>query len=127
LNTEAAGMVLLEFVTTFGHGPLLTAHALLGTAVLLAGIAAVFLRPARRVTLYLLGAQILLGAAVSGMLKIAPPPVHAIAAVLVGGVYAAANAMERRGRPPALVRGILILGAVLIAFTYYVGEHALGG
>jgi hypothetical protein len=118
-------MLLLVSLTLFGHGPLLAAHAVLGSLVLLAGVGAIWIRPARRVTLYLLGAQILFGFSIAGVLKLQPPAAHVILALLVGGVYAAANALERRARSPALIRGLLIVGVLLIAVTYYIGEHAL--
>jgi hypothetical protein len=119
-------MLLLVLLTIFGHGSLLAAHAVLGALVLLSGVGAIFMRAARRVTLYLLGAQVVFGFIVAGVLKLQPPAAHVILALLLGGLYAAANAMERRGRFPALIRGLLLLGVVLIAVTYYVGEHALG-
>lgn len=118
-------MTILAFGVTFGHGPLLAAHALLGTLVLLSALAALFVRWARRATLYGLGLQIVLGAVVSGVLKLPAQPVHVLLPVFAGGMYAMANAFERKGRPPALVRGILLLGFLMLAATYYIGEHAL--
>jgi hypothetical protein len=118
-------MTILAFGATFGYGPLLTAHALLGTLVLLSALAAVFVRWARRATLYGLGLQIVLGAVVSGVFKVPPQPLHVLLPVLAGGVYAMANAFERKGRPPALVRGMLLLGVAMIAATYYIGERGI--
>lgn len=116
---------MIAFVVTFGHGPLLTAHALLGSLVLLSAVAALFVRAARRVTLYLLALQIVFGGIVSGALKVPPPALHALLALVAGGVYAAANAFERRGKSPAAVRAMLVLGVLIIASVYYLGEHAL--
>jgi hypothetical protein len=118
-------MISLAFLTMFSHGPLLTTHALVGTLVLLTAFVAIFAPWARRPVLYLLVLQIVIGGAVSGMLKLQPPVLHMLLAVLVGGVYAMAGASERRGRPPAVVRSMLVLAAGMIAYVYYIGEHAL--
>jgi hypothetical protein len=104
---------------------LLTAHAAIGSLVLLLAVAALFVRWARRATLYALIVQIVVGAIVSGALKLPPPALHALLALLVGGVYAMANAFERKGRSPVLVRGLLVLGVLMLAAAYYIGEHAL--
>lgn len=117
--------MVLPIAVMFDHGPLLAAHSLLGSLVLLSAVAALFVRGARRATLYALGLQIVLGAIVSGVLKIPPQPLHALLPLLAGGVYATANAFERKGRSPALVRGLLVLGVLMLASTYYIGEHTL--
>ena len=117
--------MVLALAAMFGHGPLLTAHALVGTLVLLLAVGALFVRWARRATLYALVLQIVLGAIVSGVLKLPPQPLHALLPLLAGGVYAMANAFERKGRSPALVHGVLVLGVLMLASTYYIGEHAL--
>jgi hypothetical protein len=118
-------MMVLAIAVMFGHGPLLAAHALVGTLVLLFAVAAFFVPWARRATLYALGSQIVLGAVASGVLKVPPQPLHALLPLLTGGVYAMANAFERKGRPPALIQAMLGLGVLALATTYYIGEHAL--
>lgn len=118
-------MALFAFVTMFGHGPLIAAHALLGIAVVLLALLAFALPWARRGVLYALAAQIVLGIMTALMTGLTPPIPHALLAVLAGGVYAAANAAERKGRPVAVVRGLLGLGALMLAAVYYIGEHAL--
>ena len=75
--------------------------------------------------LYLLVLQIVVGAAVWGVLKIAPPLAHWLLAILNGGVYAMANVFERRGRPRGLVIGMLVLGAVIFFVVYGLGMHAV--
>lgn len=115
----------LAFLTMFSHGPLLSAHAVLGIVVLLLAVLAFFFVWARRAVLYVLAAQIVLGLVTAAMSGLMPQALHALLAVLVGGVYAAANAAERKGRPLAVVRGLLGLAFVMVAAVYYIGEHAL--
>lgn len=107
--------------------PLLAVHSVVGLLVLGLAVAAIFLPKARRWTLYALLAQIALGVATWGQTGLRPPALHWILAVLVGGMYAAANAMERKGRPAALVRGILIAAAVVILAVYGIGSAAAHG
>ncbi|MGH7727722.1 MAG: hypothetical protein ACREM2_02860 [Vulcanimicrobiaceae bacterium] len=106
---------------------LLNAHDGLGFLVFLLALAAIVWAPARRYVLYALALQILLGAALWGVGKVGPPPVHWILALLTGGIYAMANAFERRGRPRALVLGTLVLGAVVIALVFSIGMNAVQG
>ena len=103
---------------------LLSVHNALAGIVLLVSIAAIFWLPARRIVLYVLVLQIVVGGAVWGVTKIVPPAAHWILAILNGGTYAMANVFERRGRPKGLVVGMLVLGAVIFAIVYSIGMHA---
>lgn len=104
---------------------ILNVHYGLGFVLVLASLAAVFWAPARRYILYLLVLQIVLGFAVWGVTKLAPPAEHWILAVLNGGTYAMANVFERRGRPRPLVLGALAIGFVVFAIVFSIGMHAL--
>ena len=104
---------------------MLNAHYALGFVVFLTALAAIFWAPARRYVLYLLVLQILLGGLTWWRGGVAPPAVHWILAILVGGVYAMASAFERRGRPRGVVMGVLVLGALVIAYVFYVGMSAV--
>lgn len=105
---------------------ILNVHYALGTILVLASLAAIFWAPVRRYILYVLVLQIVLGAAVWGITKLPPPPLHWILAILNGGTYAMATAFARRDRPREMVLGALALGFVIFAYVYYVGMHALG-
>ena len=99
-------------------------HYGLGFVLVLGSLAALFWGPARRYVLYVLVLQIVLGALTWGITKLPPPALHWILAILNGGVYAMANAFERKGRPRGLVVGMLALGFAIFAFVYYLGMHA---
>ena len=102
-------------------------HYALGFIVVLTALVAIFNAQARRLVLYLLVLQIVVGAVTWWMLKVPPPPAHWILPILAGGVYAMASAFERRGRPASVVMGVCVLGALIIAYTFYLGMHAVAG
>ena len=103
---------------------ILDVHNVIGVALVLVSIAAIFWPPARRIVLYVLVLQILVGAAVWGATKLVPPAAHWILAILNGGTYAMATAFERRKRPRGLVIGMLVLGAIIFVLIYSLGAHA---
>lgn len=104
--------------------PLLAVHSLVGLALVALAIAAIFATKARRWTLYALLVQVVLGVATWRTTGLRPPLAHWTLAILVGGVYAAATAAERRGRPPAVVRGLTIAAAVVVLGVYGIGSAA---
>ncbi len=104
---------------------ILNVHYVLGTILVLASLAAIFWEPARRYILYVLVLQIVLGAAAWGITNYRPPALHWILAILNGGTYAMASVFARRGRPRAMVLGVLGLGFVIFAYVFYIGMHAL--
>ncbi|MDQ2907991.1 MAG: hypothetical protein M3R44_01410 [Candidatus Eremiobacteraeota bacterium] len=104
---------------------LLNVHYAVGTLVVLLALAAIFWRPARRYVLYALIVQILLGAATWGSTGLVPPAAHWVLAIVAGGIYAMATAFERRDRGRRLVLGTLIVGLVVLAFVYQLGQHAV--
>lgn len=106
---------------------MLNVHYALGFIVFLASLVAIFWAPARRYVLYLLVLQIVVGALTWWLGGIAPPALHWILAILVGGVYAMASAFERRGRPRGVVMGVCALGALIVAYIFYLGMHAVKG
>jgi len=106
---------------------MLNAHYIVGFVVFLTALVAIFYAPARRFVLYVLVLQIILGGLTWWIGGIAPPTLHWVLAILVGGIYAMASAFERRGRPRGLVMGICALGAAVIAYVFYLGMHAVAG
>lgn len=104
---------------------ILSVHYAIGTLLVLLALAAIFWAPARRYVLYVLILQIVLGAAAWGTTRLAPPAAHWILAILSGGAYALATAFERRGRSRGVVLGALIVGLLILAFVYQLGQHAV--
>jgi len=106
---------------------LLHVHYAIGFLIVLMSLAAVFWEPARRFVLYVLVLQIVVGAALWGVTKIAPPAPHWILAILNGGTYAMGTAFARRGRPRPLVIGVYAFGFVVFAIVFNLGMQAVRG
>jgi hypothetical protein len=106
---------------------LLHIHYGIGFLLVALSLAAIFWLPARRFVLYVLVLQIVVGAAVWGVTKVAPPPAHWILAILNGGTYAMGTAFARRGRPRPLVLAVYVLGFVIFAIVFNLGMQAVRG
>ncbi len=107
------------------HNVLLSAHLGVGYLVFVSAIAAIFVPVFRKIVLYVLVVQILVGFALWGLAHApAPQPLHWIAAILVGGVYAAGSAAERRGRTTL---PFTIAGAIVIAIVFAIGMQQVKG
>jgi hypothetical protein len=104
---------------------MLQIHYAFGFLVVLASLAAIVLPVARRVVVYALLVQVVLGGATWILTGVKPPAAHWILAILVGGVYAMANAFERKGRPKAAIIGVTVVGALVVACIFYLGMHAV--
>jgi hypothetical protein len=102
-------------------------HSLVSLVVLVASVAAIFVRGARRAVQYLIGIQILIGVAMWSTLKIAPPPAHWLLAVAAAGGFGVAAAFERRGRPKSAVMGLSAVSAVLVVLVMFLGMQAARG
>ncbi len=105
---------------------ILIAHEAAGVIVVLLAIAALFNGRARRAVVYALAVQILIGAVAWHGGAPPPPALHWILALASGGVYAMANAAERRGRPAGTVRALTIAGALILALIFSIGMNAMG-
>jgi hypothetical protein len=103
---------------------MLSSHLVLGAVVLAAALIAIFNAQARRVVVYLLILQIVLGAVIWWTTKVPPPPLHWIPSLLIGGVYSAASAMDRRGRAKSTILALTIFGALLFTYIFFVGMQA---
>lgn len=106
---------------------ILKIHNIVAVLLFLVAVAAIFVPIVRRYVVYVLALQIILGVALWYKVHLVPPPAHWILAILVGGVWPMANALERRGRPKAAVMTVSAVGAVVVAFVMYLGMHALKG
>jgi hypothetical protein len=103
---------------------ILTIHLYVAFAVVALAVLAVWRRPERRVTLYVVTLQILIGVwlMVQGLRA---PWYHPALAVLGWAGYMAANAIARRqpgSRNPLIVAAV---SSLLILVAYYVGAEAV--
>ena len=104
---------------------ILNVHYAIGLVLFLTALGAIFVPVLRRVVVYVLLVQILLGLVTWWTTKLIPPAPHWILAILVGGIWPMANAFERKGRPKAVVMGVCAVAALVIAYVIYLGMHAL--
>ncbi len=104
--------------------PLLATHYAFGLLVVIAAVAAIFWRPARRIVIYMLLVQIALGAAGLFVLNLKVPAAHWVLSLVVGGVYSAATIAEKRGKSPQLAVGLAAACALIIAFIFRLGQTA---
>ena len=102
---------------------ILTVHLWLGALVALLAVFAVWRLPGRRITIWVVTVQILIGIVlmVQG-LRI--NPLHPALAVIAWGGYMASNAVARRQgmRPALIVAGIATL---LLLITFGLGQNAV--
>jgi hypothetical protein len=104
---------------------MLLVHLILGMIVALCAVLFVWVRTGRRITLYILTLQILLGIAliVSGLR--APSPHYALA-ILAWAGYMYANYLGRKDGQGKKVLVITILSSIMILFAAYIGSKAAG-
>ncbi len=102
---------------------ILKIHNIVALLLFVIAIAAIFVPVARRYVVYVLALQIVLGIALWLKVHLVAPPAHWILAILVGGVWPMANALERKGRPKAAVMTVSAVGAVIVALVLYIGMH----
>ncbi|HTD36785.1 MAG TPA: hypothetical protein VK669_04660 [Candidatus Limnocylindrales bacterium] len=102
----------------------LTLHLYVAFVVALLAVLAVWRRPERRITLYVVTLQILIGVALM-VQGLRVPWYHPALAVAGWAGYMTANALARR--QPSSRNALLIAGAssLLILVAYYVGMEAV--
>jgi uncharacterized membrane protein len=100
-------------------------HEALGGLILLTALAAIVLPVARRVVVYLILAQVLVGIAIVLTMHLQPPVLHWLLAILVGGVYPMANAMERKQPGSVPARIVAAIAAVVVAVVFMLGMRGL--
>ncbi len=103
---------------------ILKIHNAVALLLFLAAVLAIFMPVVRRYVVYVLALQLVLGVVLWLKVGLVAPPAHWILAILVGGVWPMANALERKGRPKAAVMAVSAVGAVIVAFVLYLGMHA---
>jgi hypothetical protein len=103
---------------------IVTIHLYVGLLVLVSALALVWRLPGRRITLYVLTVQILLGIAlVAQGYRISP--IHIVAAVLGWALYMAANAIARRNPEKKLGLYLTIAATVLVVVAGAIGGAAM--
>jgi hypothetical protein len=105
---------------------ILTIHLWLGALVVALAVLAIWRRPGRRVTLYVLTLQIIIGIvlAVEGA-RISP--LHVVLAGLGWAGYMAANAYARRYPQRRVGLTIAVISSVLILAAFGIGERVTHG
>jgi hypothetical protein len=103
---------------------LLNVHLWVGIVVALFAVAAIWRTPDRRITLYVVTLQILIGI-VLVVQGLRAPSIHYALAVLGFIGYMVANALARRGRSRALVLTIAIISSLLVLFAFMIGHGAV--
>jgi len=106
---------------------LIMVHWLMALMVLVAAIAAIFLRGARRAVQYIIGIQMLIGVVMWVGTKFVPSTAHMALAVAAAGGFGVAAAFERRGRPKNVVVALSAVSALLVALVIYLGMQAARG
>jgi hypothetical protein len=103
---------------------LLNVHLWVGIVVVLFAVAAIWRTPDRRITLYVVTLQILIGI-VLVVQGLRAPSLHYAFAILGFAGYMVANALARRGRSRALVLTIAIVSSLFVLFAFAVGHGAV--
>lgn len=103
---------------------LLTVHLWLGILTAALTVGAVWWRLGRRITLYVVTAQILLGNVLFVQRLQAPWYHYALAAAGWAG-YMVASAFERRGASRGLVLTISAVSSILILVAFAIGQGAV--
>jgi hypothetical protein len=108
-----------------GMNSVLVVHLVLGIVVALCAVLFVWVRIGRRITLYALTLQILLGIGlIIGGLR-APSPHYALA-VLAWAGYMYANALGKKEGQGKNVMVVTILSSVMVVLAAYIGSKAAG-
>ncbi|HEV3158166.1 MAG TPA: hypothetical protein VGZ00_12540 [Candidatus Baltobacteraceae bacterium] len=106
---------------------MLNLHFIGGLLVLLCAAAAIFVPIARRVVVFVLIAQVLLGIALAITTHLVPPVFHWVLALLTGGLYPLANRIERREPGSLVARGIALVAALIFTGVFALGMYGLHG
>jgi CHASE2 domain-containing sensor protein len=103
---------------------LLTIHLYLGFLVVLLALLAVWRRSDRRITLYVVTAQILLGIILM-VQGLRVPALHPALAILAWAGYMGANALARRPGPARNALVVSALASILVVVAFGIGQMAV--
>jgi hypothetical protein len=108
------------------HSAILTLHVIVGVVVVLTALLLVWRRAGRRLMLYVLTLQIVLGIAAVALTGARSTPEHWVTAVIGWAGYMLANGLQRRrGASRATVLAITIGSSLLVVYAFYVGLRAM--
>jgi hypothetical protein len=103
---------------------LLTVHLIVAFVVAALAVVGVWRVPERRITLYVVTLQILIGI-VLVVQHLRAPTAHYALAVLGWAGYMVANALARRSARADVARVVAGVSSLLILGAYYIGMHAV--
>ncbi|MBV9438894.1 MAG: hypothetical protein JOZ24_02765 [Candidatus Eremiobacteraeota bacterium] len=102
----------------------LTVHLYVGFVVCALALIGVWRRPERRITLYVVTLQLLLGIVLAAR-GLRVPPLHIVLAILGWAGYMIANALARRTDRARLALLIAGLSSLLILIAFAIGHGAV--
>lgn len=102
---------------------MLTVHLYLGLLTVVAALTLVWRRSGRRITLYVLTLQILLGLYLM-YVGLRVPMVHMLLALVAWGLYMAANVVERKQPQSKLVLIFTVTASLLVIAAAGIGSMA---
>jgi hypothetical protein len=105
---------------------LLVVHVVVGFLVAALAVLFVWWRPGRRITLYVVTLQVILGVILM-VQGLRVPSIHPALAVLGWAGYMVANAVGRREGKARVALIITIVSSVLILIAFGIGQHAAMG
>jgi hypothetical protein len=106
--------------------PLLTLHYYIGFAVVAFAVLAIWRRPERRIALYVVTLQIVIGIILI-IQHLRAPSLHYALAILGWAGYMVANAFARRPERGRLALIIAAVSSVLLLVAFQVGMRAVRG
>jgi len=106
--------------------PLLTLHYYVGFAVVALAVLAIWRRPERRIALYVVTLQIVVGIILI-IQHLRAPSLHYALAILGWAGYMVANALARRPERGRLALVIAVVSSILLLIGFSVGMQAVKG
>jgi hypothetical protein len=104
--------------------PLLTLHYYVGFAVVALAVLAIWRRPERRITLYVVTLQIVIGV-ILVIQHLRAPSLHYALAILGWAGYMYANAVARRPGRGRLALVIAVVSSILLLIGFNIGMQAV--
>jgi hypothetical protein len=104
--------------------PLLTLHYYIGFAVVAVAVLAIWRRPGRRIALYVVTLQILVGIILM-IQHLRAPSTHYALAILGWAGYMVSNAVARRPERGRLALVLAVISSVLLLIGFQVGMQAV--
>lgn len=106
--------------------PLLTLHYYVGFAVVALAVLAIWRRPERRITLYVVTLQIVIGI-ILVIQHLRAPSLHYALAILGWAGYMVSNALARRPERRRVALIIAVVSSILLLIGFQVGMQAVKG